>query len=264
MSSSEKMPPAYPTNALDRGLRLIQLVRDEGSIRVMDAATELGVAASSAHRLLQALVYRDFLAQDETHAYIPGSAMSAGVADIAWSRGLRHAAAPHMARLGGLVGNSTNLAIRVKRDIRVLASAIVPGSTHDWRGSVLPAHRTASGRAMLSMLPDPALESMYLARDRSNKVSAAEFDRLMNSIMWVRRTGWSISKGECEKTITAIGAPIRNRSGETIGAMTVTAHGPSSLVGPGVERTTRHLRHACAQIEAELDGAISEKLTSRP
>ncbi|MGR6924430.1 IclR family transcriptional regulator [[Actinomadura] parvosata] len=253
MSSSEKVPPAYPTNALDRGLRLIQLVRDEGSIRVTDAAKELGVAASSAHRLLQALVYRDFLVQDDTHAYVAGPAMSAQVADVAWSRGLRRAAAPHMARLSELVGNSTNLAIRVKQDIRVLASVIVPGSTVDWRGSVLPAHRTAGGKAVLSMLPDPILEGMYLTAGRAATVSAAEFDQLMDGIAWARRTGWSVSRGECEKTITAIGIPLRGRSGEALGAMTITTHGPSSLVGPGLERTVRHLLEARSRIETEIE-----------
>ncbi|TMR42362.1 IclR family transcriptional regulator [Actinomadura geliboluensis] len=254
MSSSERMPPAYPTNALDRGLRLIQLVRDEGRIRVTDAAEELGVAASSAHRLLQTLVYRDYLVQDETHAYVPGPAMSAGAAGIAWSRGLRRTAAPHMSRLGELVGNSTNLAIRVRSEVRVLASATVPGSTYDWRGSVLPAHRTASGKAMLSLLADPDLERMYLAEGVNTAVSVAEFDRLMDGIGWVRRTGWSISKGECERTITAIGIPIRSRSGAPLGAMTITTHGPSSLVGPGLDRTVRYMRQACARIEAEIEG----------
>ncbi|MGP3937857.1 IclR family transcriptional regulator [Nonomuraea sp. KM88] len=252
MASSAKTPPVYPTNALDRGLRLLQLVRDEGRIRVLDAAAELGIAPSSAHRLLQALVYRDFLAQDETHAYIPGPAMSAVAANLAWSRSLRQAAAPHMARLGRLVGNSTNLAIRVEHDIRVLASAIVPGSTFDWRGSVLPAHRTAGGKAMLSMLPDPVLERLYLAGEGAVTIPAAEFDRLMTGIAWVRRTGWSVSKGECDKTITAVGIPIRSRSGEPLGAVTITTHGPTSLVGPGLEQTIRQLRRARSHIEAEV------------
>ncbi|MEO3886675.1 IclR family transcriptional regulator [Nonomuraea sp. B5E05] len=256
MASSGKTPPAYPTNALDRGLRLIQFVRDEGRIRVIDAAEELGVAHSSAHRLLQALVYRDFLAQDETRAYVPGPAMTAGVADLSWSRGLRQAAASHMARLGELVGNSTNLAIRVQHDIRVLASAIVPGSTYDWQGSVLPAHRTAGGKAMLSTLPNPVLENLYLTEGKTTTISAAEFDRLMDNITWVRRTGWSVSKGECERTITAVGIPIRRRSGEPLGAMTITTHGSASLVGPGLERTIRHLRRTRARIEAEINASI--------
>ncbi|NJP94838.1 IclR family transcriptional regulator [Nonomuraea sp. FMUSA5-5] len=256
-----KTPPMYPTNALDRGLRLIQLVRDEGGIRVKEAARELGIATSSAHRLLQALVYRDFLVQDETHAYVPGPAMSAGAAGLSWSRDLRRIATPHMIRLSRRVGNSINLAVHAQHDIRVLSSATVPGGTHDWRGSILPAHRTAGGKAILSALPDPALERLYLGVDHSAGVSTAEFDRLMNGVTWTRSTGWSISKGECEKTITAVGTPIQHRSGRTLGAMTITTHGPASLVGPGLDRTLRHLQHARARIEADLDELLGSAVS---
>ncbi|WP_284978657.1 helix-turn-helix domain-containing protein [Arthrobacter sp. fls2-241-R2A-200] len=49
--------PTYSIEAVDNALQLLQLLRDVGSLRLKDAAAELGVAPSTAHRLLAMLVY---------------------------------------------------------------------------------------------------------------------------------------------------------------------------------------------------------------
>ena len=42
--------PTYSIEAVDNALQLLQLLRDVGSLRLKDAAAELGVAPSTAHR----------------------------------------------------------------------------------------------------------------------------------------------------------------------------------------------------------------------
>ena len=44
--------PTYSIEAVDNALQLLQLLRDGGTLRLKDAAAELGVAPSTAHRLL--------------------------------------------------------------------------------------------------------------------------------------------------------------------------------------------------------------------
>ena len=55
-----KRPPAYAIRSVDNALRLAVILQMEGAISVADAADRLGVAGSTAHRLLQTLVYRDY------------------------------------------------------------------------------------------------------------------------------------------------------------------------------------------------------------
>jgi IclR family transcriptional regulator, acetate operon repressor len=50
----------YRIEAVDRALLLIRLLNEQGSVSVSEAAAELGVAPSSAHRLLATLCYRGF------------------------------------------------------------------------------------------------------------------------------------------------------------------------------------------------------------
>jgi IclR family transcriptional regulator, acetate operon repressor len=57
-------------------LLLLQLVGERKVMRVSDAAEALGVALSTAHRLLVALRERGFVSQDRPHgAYRPGRAL---------------------------------------------------------------------------------------------------------------------------------------------------------------------------------------------
>ena len=81
--------PTYSIEAVDNALQLLQLLRDGGALRLKDAADELGVAPSTAHRLLAMLVYRGFAVQDETRRYVPGPAMGVGPAGLSWTRLLR-------------------------------------------------------------------------------------------------------------------------------------------------------------------------------
>src|SRR5262249_48040347 len=102
--------PQYPIESVDNALRLILLFRDRRSVRVSDAAKELGVAPSTAHRLLAMLVHHGFVAQDsETRMYTPGSSLiDLGVAMLDLSD-LRTTAWPYMAELAAKVDETVSL-----------------------------------------------------------------------------------------------------------------------------------------------------------
>src|ERR1700761_7261614 len=87
--------------SVDNALCLLQLVAERQALRVSEAADLLGVARSTAHRLLSALRRRDFLMQDKPNGvYRPGPALHAiGMAAI--SRiDIRRIAQPVLAAAG--------------------------------------------------------------------------------------------------------------------------------------------------------------------
>ncbi len=254
MSTQAMAPMAYPTNSLDRGLRLIQLVRDEGSIRVMDAAEELGVSRSSAHRLLQALVYRDFLARDEEHGYVAGPALSSSAAGMSWSRKFRIAATPHMRELADTVGLSANLMIRVDRDVRFLKSVTVAGGTYDRRGAIMAAHRTAGGKVMLARLDPRSLAEVYLRSTGRWVLDRARFDGLLAQLQQVRRTDFAVSRAEVERSVSAVGTALRGSRGEVLGALTLSARSPIILDGRALETAISALHTSRTVIENAIAG----------
>ena len=103
--------PSYVIASADNALRLVVLLRDVGAVRLSDAAAELGVANSTAHRLLAMLVYRGFAVQDEHRIYHPGPALGAGPARRGWTRDLTDRARPHLEALTAQTGETSNLVI---------------------------------------------------------------------------------------------------------------------------------------------------------
>ena len=71
-----KTPPPYAIASVDHALRLAAMLQLEGGLTVSEVAGRLGVARSTAHRLLAMLVYRDFAVQDENRLYRAGPCSS--------------------------------------------------------------------------------------------------------------------------------------------------------------------------------------------
>src|SRR5690606_208376 len=70
------MTPRYPLASVDHALRIIEMLRAQPAMRLSDVARELGVANSTAHRLLSTLAHRGFIVQQQgTRRYLPGPAL---------------------------------------------------------------------------------------------------------------------------------------------------------------------------------------------
>jgi IclR helix-turn-helix domain len=81
-SSGQPVPPVvdgrprYPLASVDNALRLLLCLSRGKAIRVTDAASELKVARSTAHRLLAMFEFRGLVRQDpSSRTYVPGQAL---------------------------------------------------------------------------------------------------------------------------------------------------------------------------------------------
>src|SRR5579871_344355 len=96
------------------------MLRDSGQARVSDVAAELGIARSSAHRLLAMLVYRDFTVQAEDRSYRPGPAVADERLHGQPAQRLRQVMRPHMEELCEQVAETINLVVRLGAQTRFL------------------------------------------------------------------------------------------------------------------------------------------------
>src|SRR5215469_477660 len=96
-SAAEPGPaPAYPITSVDNARRPLMLFRREPRIRLSGASELLGVAHSTAHRLMAKLTYHGFVRQQpESRAYVAGPALvERGRRRLGRRRGVRAAAGP--------------------------------------------------------------------------------------------------------------------------------------------------------------------------
>ena len=115
-----KNKPPYAIESVDNALRILQALRDSGQVRVSDVAAELGIARSTAHRLLAMLVYRDFAVQAEDRSYRPGPAIAAEPLRGEPAQRLRQVMRPHMEALCDQVAETINLVVRLGTQTRFL------------------------------------------------------------------------------------------------------------------------------------------------
>ncbi len=240
-----KNKPPYSLESVDNALRLLQLLRDQGRLRVTDAAEELGTARSTAHRLLSMLVYRDFATQDEHHGYLPGPALSAPPVRDRPLQELRRALLPQMEALCERVGETVNLMVRVGTQTRFLASV---ESTQilrvgDRAGTVLPAAKTSGGKALLATLSRGELAELYLlggaaaldsppsrrsppplpsgSNGDDTMMSPAEFRRFCRELDAVRHRGYGLNLEATEAGVVAVGSCVTDEAGRALGALTI-------------------------------------------
>lgn len=196
-----KTPPPYAVTSVDHALRIATMLQLEGALTVAEIAERLGVARSTAHRLLQMLVYRDFAVQDDRRAYHAGPVLELAAHSRSRTAQLRVVALPHLHRLVDTLQESVNLSVRTGDTTRFIASvectqALRVGSRE---GMVFPVGQTTAG---LLLLAEESSGDRELSRIRSQ--------------------GFAVNEGRSEKGVVAIGVPVRDPDGTAVAGLSVS------------------------------------------
>ncbi|MFD5122151.1 IclR family transcriptional regulator [Streptomyces sp. NPDC058385] len=225
MDKPLKTPPPYPIASVDHALRAAIILQMEGGATVSQIAERLGIARSSAHRLLAMLVFRDFAVQDEDRLYRAGPVLELAAHSQSLVSRLRAASLPHLHRVVGLLDETTNLTVRTGDTARFIASvecrqALRVGSRE---GMVFPAHRTTAGVLLLADLSDEELDEVYAAeRYRDRPADRPDLARLHTELKRVRRNGFAVNKERSERGLIAVGVPVRDRDGTALAGLSVS------------------------------------------
>ena len=253
--------PSYALESVDNALRLVQMLRDSGALRLKDAAAELGTAPSTAHRLLAMLVYRGFAVQDEKRQYHPGPALGVGPAQHGWTRELVDISRPHMESLSTSTGETINLLIRIGSQVRFLCSAEADSMLRvgDRQGQVLPAERTAGGRILLAELPRQTLEQLYLrpaeeprpdpaepTYEVDRRLVSPEFEAFVAELDAARAVGFAVNLEQTEVGVAALGVAVRNGRRRAVAALTAAVP------------TARYRQHVNGRLVAQLHSTVRD------
>jgi DNA-binding IclR family transcriptional regulator len=245
-----KNPPAYGVTSVDHALRLAVILQVEGPLTVSTAAERLGVAKSTAHRLLTTLVYRDFAIQDDDRSYHAGPVLELAATAHSRTGAIRSAALGPMQALVDTVDETANLSIRTGRTIRFIASVESRQTLRvsSREGMVLPAHQSTGGLVMLAALSDEQISTLYDAAPPGERI---DMNKLRTELKAVRRSGIAINLERTERGLNAIGHGITDATGTTVAAISVSM--PSVRYSPTrVRRITPALATAANAISTSL------------
>lgn len=221
-----------------------------------EVAARLGVGRSTAHRLLQMLVYRDFAVQDESRAYHAGPVLELAAHSRSSTSRLRAVGLPHLRRLVDRVGESANITIRTGDTARFIASVESSQSLRvgNREGMVFAAHRTTAGLLLLADLTREELEAVYAPERYWDRLAERpDLADLWAELSRIRRSGFALNQGRSERGVVAVGVPVRAPDGDVLAGLAVSM--PSVRYDPRLlSATVAALQESAGAIEADLAG----------
>jgi DNA-binding IclR family transcriptional regulator len=231
MSMPSKIAPKLRTTggsqSLERGLDILEMIEAEGSdIGVREIARRLALGPAIVQRLVSSLAARGYIEKSaETARYRLGSRSLALGANgghgpdylVVARRELERLARDH--RLNGFVA-----VLRGSRAVYLLAvQADGPVTIKVSPGNEMPLHSTAGGKVLLASLTDDEARNL-LGRGRLTAITPQTMTdptALAALLTKVRRQGYATVSEENIPGVLSIGAPIRDRAGRVVAALSV-------------------------------------------
>lgn len=234
---------------LDRTMTVLEAV-ERGARSFTQIVEATGFTRSTTHRLVKALEGHGLLMAAGGRGYRLGPRLLGLAAAAMRDLPLRDLAHPALERLARETAESAQLYVR-EGDRRVCIDAVE--STAELRtivavGASLPLTKGSAGKVFLTWADDPDRERIL-----GTITDPQDIQILERQIASARRRGWASSVGERETGVASVSAPVFDRAGTLMAAVSVS--GPANRLGTG-----GGMRYAPAILAAAAD--IAEALAS--
>jgi IclR family acetate operon transcriptional repressor len=221
---------------------------------VSDLARRLGIAKSTAHRLLATLTDEGLLEQDpDTGRYRLGLAVF-DLAAAVQSVDLHEAALPTMTNLRNRTGETVQVAVLDGREVVYVERLDSPNTLRLFLevGRRNWAHCTGCGKALLAFSPQQVVDRLLAGWELPAKTSQTitDVDILRRELEESRRRGYAWNRHESEIGVVSVAAPIRGATGRTEAAISVA--GPTERIGDHEREVAQATMEAAATISRRL------------
>lgn len=243
--------------AADQTLRILtHLGRQRGPVAARSIASALDLPRSSVYHLLATLQRHGFVVHlPERRRWGLGTAAFELSGGFARQQPLARLGRPLLSSLVDRLGESAHLAVLAGRDVVYIVEERAPRrpALVTDVGVRLPAHLTATGRAMLAALPREQIVALYpdastfTRRTDDGPRSPAQLRTLLRD---ARTDGFAREHGEVTTQTSSVAVVVRDHTGWPAAAVAVTwpdeAHHDPSDVARAVTATARLLESRIA------------------
>ena len=246
--------------ALERGLQLIKCFDiQHPSWRIADLAREVNLHKATTRRLVKTLESESFLVLDpDSGEYRLGSALLPVSYLVRSHDELVRLAHPFLERLAARTEETVGFAVWTSRGVMQIDHV---STSHFFKpvliaGNVSTTYGTTHSKILLAFGPEERLSKLSFG-DRGPSLTLAEAARVHEELQKVRETGIAYDIEERAKGVCAVGAPIRDGSGEVVASLSVVV--PTDRFGPTErESVTDAIRETAIAISRELGFKVEE------
>ena len=247
--------------AADAALRILSfLATQRGPVAVAHLATALDLPRSSAYHLLTVLQQRGFVVHlPEEKRYGLGVAAFELSSGFSRQQPLTRLGRPLVADLVDRIGESGHLGVLHGRDVLYLVEERAPHrpSLVTDVGVRLPAHLTATGRAMLAALPPAQRRALYpdagSFTDRAGG-GPRTYGELKQLLTTVRQAGYATENGEVTPGLGSVAVAVLDHVGWPAAAVALTF---------SAEHTDEHTWAELAARVSETAAVLSRRISGQ-
>jgi DNA-binding IclR family transcriptional regulator len=247
----------YTIDIIDVTLDVIECLNGEAkSYRAADVAQKLGVNRTRVFRILKTLADRGYIDYDlDTQGYHLGIKFLWVGENIRERLDLRREAEPFLVGLARYSGDSAHLLIlhgdtAVTIDRRQGENQLQVATPI---GQSVPLYAGASPKILLAYMPEETRERIIqsLKFKQFTKNTITDSNQLRLCLQDIRRKGYAVDEEDYEIGVYAVGAPVRDNSGQVIAGITITT--------PATRYTSKHSKELIVQV-IEAAQKLSERL----
>ena len=221
----------YRLQSVDKAVNILNLFYESEELGSAEVASKMGMTRGTAFRFLTTLEMAGLLIRTSKAKYRLGLRLYS-LGQLAYDRfDLPEISRPYLKNLMNSTGETVFLAISDGTTGIIYLDRVVSTSTlriDIQLGTKLTAHVTSVGKAILAYQPDSFIQRYISNADFSLKTitSIPTPEKLLLNLEDIREKGYSVDNEESEPGLICYGAPILDRTGQSIAGISVS--GPSS------------------------------------
>lgn len=198
------------------------------ALGITELSRRVRLNKSTTYRIVQALRKRNYIHQDHrTNKYCLGHRILRLASSFLHQNKLRETARGYLEDLSKKTLQTVQLAI-FEEDKVVYIDQVEGTDIFQVRlriGDRGPLHCTAAGKSILAFLPEEEVERIFerVKFFPFTEKTITSISRLKDDLRKIRRTGFSFSDQEYDKSLRAVGAPIIGMGSRVIGALALVA-----------------------------------------
>jgi DNA-binding IclR family transcriptional regulator len=230
-------------------LELLDCLAAERELGVAELGRRLGIAKSSAHRILTTLVGKGYVQQvPETRNYRLGPRLHELGAEVASRTQLRDHALPLLEALRAQTGETAHLAVPKGPQMFYVERLSYHGLRFSSRAArVRPIHLTSSGKAVAAFNQEVAEAAIAAGFEPKTRWSISSEEQFLRCIAETRTRGYAYSIGEDEPDLASVAAPVLDHTGVARAAISV-AGTVSRLSATQITQVARQVKAAASRL----------------
>lgn len=233
---------------LEKGLRIIQAFNDiHQRLTPSTAARRTGITRTAARRYLHTLHHLGYLKSDGQLYWLTPRILRLGWSYLDSAR-VSRAVQPHLQRISAALGGAAYFAVMDEDEVIYVARGGSTGMRNVGfvLGAPVPANVSSAGIALLSCCSSKQV-NRWLAKRRFvpfTPYTVTTQEGMRELIDGARRKGYALLEQQLERRLRGIAVPIRSRSGETVGAISVSLPMENETSAQALARSMPLLREA--------------------